>query len=86
MIFAEIRKWAKEQGFSVKKEKDDSINGASYYWFNIENPNISGISISVSKLAKDLFNNITNNFYIEYQITYQENLQNKHINRDTFWY
>lgn len=86
MKFTDIRKWAKERGFSVRKEEDDSINGASYYWANLENPNINGVSLSVSKLARDIFNHINSNKYVDHQIKYQENLKHKHLDRDKFWY
>ena len=71
MKFTDVRKWAKEQGFSVRKEEDNSINGASYYWANLENPNINGVSLSVSKLARDIFNHINSNKYVDHQIKYQ---------------
>lgn len=73
MKFTEVRKWAKKRGFSVKKQEDDSINGASYYWTNIEDPNITGVSLSVSKLARDIFNLLSSNKWLDHQKTYAEN-------------
>jgi hypothetical protein len=69
MKFTDIRKWAKQQGFSVRKEEDDSINGASYYW-NKHDDSINGISISVSKLARDVYNIISYNKWVDYQNAY----------------
>lgn len=68
----EVKKWAKEKGYSVLKEKDDSINGASYYWMKDNNPEISGVELSVSKLATAIFNNLSENKWIEHQKQFQE--------------
>lgn len=73
MTISEIKKWAKQHGYEVLKEKDDSINGHSYYWSNINNPQASGVSLSVSKLARDIYNSITNNQWIDHQTQYQIN-------------
>lgn len=72
MKFTDIRKWAKEQGFTVRKEEDDSINGASYYWTKSDN-SINGVSQSVSKLARDIFNILSNNRWLDHQKIYAEN-------------
>lgn len=74
MLWSEVKRWAKDQGFEVVKEKDDSINGASYYWAKSSDHSISGISQSVSKLARDIFNSITDNKWKDHQETFQENL------------
>lgn len=70
---SEIKTWAKTWGYSIIKEKDDSINGASYYWTKDDDPNVSGVSLSVSKVATDIYNHMTNNKYINHQNTYEEN-------------
>ena len=69
--FAEIKKWAKEQGYQTVKEKDESINGASYYWSKINDPSVSGVSLSVSKLATAIFNNLTDDKWVEHQEQYK---------------
>lgn len=69
----EIKKWAKEWGYSILKEKDDTINGASYYWSKDNDPNVTGVALSVSKVATAIFNNITNDKWLDHQKTYQEN-------------
>lgn len=71
MTWTEIKRWAKDQGFDATKQKDDSINGASYYWSKSDDPPVSGVSISVSKCARDIFNSITDNQWIEHQTKYQ---------------
>jgi hypothetical protein len=71
MLWSEVKKWAKENGYEVIKEKDDSVNGASYYWADLSNTEISGVSLSVSKLARDIYNSITSNQWIDHQAQYQ---------------
>lgn len=66
----EVKRWAKDKGYSILKEKDDSINGASYYWMKNDNPEISGVELSVSKVAKAIFNNLTDNKWLEHQQNY----------------
>jgi hypothetical protein len=70
----EIKTWAKRWGYSIIKEKDDSENGASYYWCKDNDPNATGVAISVSKLAIAIFNHMTDNKYVEHQKQYQENI------------
>jgi hypothetical protein len=77
MLWSEIKRWAKDKGYDIVKEKDDSINGASYYWMKRDDHSVSGVSPSVSKLATAIFNSITNNTYLEYQKKYQENQEYK---------
>ena len=52
MLWSEVKRWAKNQGYDVVKEKDDSENGATYYWMKSDDHNISGVAPSVSKVAK----------------------------------
>jgi hypothetical protein len=66
MTFSIIRSWAKSRGYSVKKE----IN--QYCWSLIDNNDICGVSKSVSKLARDIFNHITDNRFVEHQNKYKE--------------
>jgi hypothetical protein len=69
----EVKSWAKTWGYSILKEKDDSINGASYYWMKNDDPNVSGVELSVSKVATAIYNNISNNKWIEHQKNFREN-------------
>jgi len=73
MQWSMVKKWAKEQGYETIKEKDDSVNGHSYYWSKIDDPQVSGVSLSVSKLARDLYNSITDNKWVDHQTEYQKN-------------
>lgn len=77
MLWSEIKKWAKEHGYDTLKDKGDEKKGdiVQYYWSKIDNPQASGISKSVSKLARDIYNDITSNSWLQHQQQYQENLQ-----------
>lgn len=76
MTISEIKKWAKDHGFEIVKQKDDSVNGSSYYWSN-STTNASGVSQSVSKVARDIFNVMTNNKWISHQQDFQEKLESE---------
>ena len=66
----EIKSWAKRWGYSIIKEKDDSVNGASYYWCKNDDPNVTGVAPSVSKVALAIFNDLTENKWVEHQQNY----------------
>jgi hypothetical protein len=68
----EVKSWAKTWGYSIIKEKDDSINGASYYWCKNDDHTVTGVALSVSKVATAIFNHITDNKFVDHQITYAE--------------
>ena len=73
-VWTEIRRWAKSHGYETLKDKGDEENGdkVQYYWSKIDSPSSSGVSPSVSKLARDIYNDITNGEWIDYQILYKE--------------
>jgi hypothetical protein len=66
----EVKSWAKTWGYSILKEKDDSINGASYYWSKNDDPNVTGVALSVSKVATAIYNHMTENKWLEHQQNY----------------
>ena len=70
---SEIKSWAKNWGYSIHKEKDDSVNGASYYWMKDDDPSMCGVALSVSKVAVAIFNHLTDNKWLDHQQKYQEN-------------
>ena len=69
----EIKSWAKTLGYSIIKEKDNSENGASYYWCKDDDPAATGVALSVSKVAKAIFNHHTNNKWLNHQENYISN-------------
>jgi hypothetical protein len=75
MKWSEIRRWAKDKGYTVVKDKDDN----QYYWGKLDSndPNASGVARSVSKLATQIYNHMTNNKWVEYQKEYQEKFNPK---------
>jgi len=66
----EVKSWAKTWGYSIIKEKDDSINGVSYYWCKNDDPNVTGVALSVSKVATAIYNHMTENKWLEHQQNY----------------
>lgn len=74
MLWTEIRSWAKKHNYETFREKvKDSSNRYDYYWSKQDDPSVTGLSTSVSKLATDIYNHITNNKFVDYQIEYQLN-------------
>jgi len=67
MLWSETRKWAKDNGYTTSKEKEH------YTWHKTDDTSICGTSASVSKLARDIFNNITDNRFITHQQNYRHN-------------
>lgn len=68
----EIKTWAKRWGYSIIKEKDGSENGASYYWCKNDDPSVTGVALSVSKVALAIYNHLTDNKWLEHQKEYNE--------------
>lgn len=69
MQISELKKWAKEKGYTVIKDKEDGL----YYWAKLEaGPDASGVAKSVSKVATAIFNHLTENKWVEHQIKFKE--------------
>jgi len=69
MQISEIKKWAKEKGYTVVKDKEDGL----YYWAKLDSgPDASGVAKSVSKVATAIFNNMTDNKWLDHQVKFQE--------------
>jgi hypothetical protein len=77
MLISEIKKWAKQHGYSIVKEKEN--DSFAYYWSKNDDSSISGVAYSVSKVATAIFNHITNNAWIEHQKEYKEKQELKHF-------
>lgn len=63
----EISKWAKSRGFKVSKK--DGV----FLWSSLENVNIKGQENNIEDVAKAIFNQISNNKWIEHQKQYERN-------------
>jgi hypothetical protein len=81
MLWSEIKRWSKERGYETIKDKGDEENGdkVQYYWSKISDPSCSGVSPSVSKLARDIYNDITDGAWIDHQIAHKESIDERKI-------
>lgn len=77
LLIKEIKTWAKNRGYNVSKNKDTN----EYTWSKLDSndPNDSGIALSVSKVAKAIFNHLTNNKWVEHQEEFKKNFSPKKI-------
>lgn len=64
MLWKEVKRWAKENGYECSKHDDH------YSWFNVSDPSLNGNEKSVSRLAKTIYNQMTNGKWIEHQNSY----------------
>jgi len=67
MLWKEVKRWAKDHGYESSKKED------SYSWHKLSDNTIYGEAASVSKLAKAIYNNMTNDKWIEHQNNYEAN-------------
>jgi hypothetical protein len=69
MLISEIKKWAKEKGYEVIKDKEDGL----YYWAKLDaGSEASGVAKSVSKVATAIFNHLTEDKWVEHQTKFRE--------------
>jgi hypothetical protein len=78
MLWKDIKTWSKSKGYETIKDKDDG----QYYWAKLDSndSNDSGVARSVSKLATQIYNHMTQNKWVEHQTEYKENLELKKAN------
>lgn len=74
MLISEIKRWAKEKGYTVVKEKGDEENDEPtiYRWYKDSDPSINGTAPSVSKVAQAVFNHLSDYKWVEHQKNYKE--------------
>jgi hypothetical protein len=70
MIWKEIKTWATKNGYKVDRTKVFAEELRYNYTWEYELA--SGTATSTFNLAKDIYNNITNNTYSQYQIDYEK--------------
>ena len=59
MNWTNIKKWAKDKGYKVDREKSgDEANPYNYEWHLVDNPERKGTINSLSKLAMNIYNDI----------------------------
>lgn len=81
-----IKSWAKEHGYKSSRKKTtnlDNPNEYDYYWNKESDPTISGTAVSVSKLARDIYNHMTDNRFVEHQRKYRAKLSSQDVSHDT---
>lgn len=77
MLISEIKKWAKTKGYEIIKDKEDGL----YYWAKLDaGPESSGVAKSVTKVATAIFNDLTNNKWLEHQQSYKHDIVIVNIN------
>lgn len=78
-----IKAWAKEKGYETSRKKlSTEEKKYEYHWLKIEDPQTCGVTTSITKLATTLFNQLTNNQYIEYQAEYKKQLIEQDIDHN----
>lgn len=79
MLWQNIKSWCKEKGYKADRSKVEDGDSYIYRWYNIDNPEINGETTSVSKLAKSIFNIITDNRHVEHQEEFSRKKQQEDI-------
>lgn len=64
MLWKEVKSWAKKHGYESSKNED------SYSWSKISDSKVCGEAKSVSKLARAIYNDITDNKWVDHQDNY----------------
>ena len=83
MNWTNIKRWAKDKGYKVDREKSgNELNPYNYEWCLVDNPERKGTINSLSKLAMDIYNDITDNKHIEHQKRYRQEQIKKEIDYD----
>lgn len=71
MLWSNIKSWAKNNGYSCLREKTQGDkNEYNYFWSKDNDPNGTGLAVSVSALATQIYNHMTNDQFIEHQNNY----------------
>ena len=80
MNWTNIKKWAKDKGYKVDREKSgDEINPYNYNWILIEDSSRGGATNSLSKIAMAIYNDITDNKHLAHQERYRQEQIQKEI-------
>ena len=81
MKWSEIKKWAKDKGYNVSRDKVENTDEYTYeYTWTKDDESAGGLATSVKGLATDIFNHITDNKHLEYQLQYKQEI--KWFNRE----
>ncbi len=78
MKWTVIKSWAKEKGYVVSRDKSGNENNPYHYeWHLKSDSSVSGITNSLSQVATDIFNHLTDNKHVEYQQKVKQELADK---------
>lgn len=69
MTFKELKSWAKNNKYEVLKEKGTE----RCVWTKINDPSITGMADTLSDCATQIYNDITDYVWVEYQEEYKKN-------------
>ncbi len=78
MNWTNIKRWAKDQGYTCVREKTTNSanpNQYDYYWAANDDVAVTGLAFSISSLAKDVFNHMTDNRHLEHQENYEPEIK-----------
>lgn len=87
MQWSLVKSWAKSHGYTSFREKTDRVdnpNKYDYYWGKEDDPSATGMAISVSKLATEIYNHITDNIHLDYQNEYAIKKAEEDIDHENF--
>ncbi len=83
MNWTNIKRWAKDKGYKVDREKSgDETNPYNYEWKLLDDPARHGTTNSLSKIAMNIYNDITDNKHLEHQKRYRQEQLQKEIDYD----
>lgn len=83
MQWSLVKTWAKEHNFTASRKKSDNTDiQYEYFWHKTDQPTISGTTTSLSKLATAIFNQLTDNKFVEYQKEYQDKMNNQELDHN----
>jgi len=75
MNWTNIKSWATSHGYKVDREiVTESPKSYNYYWERLDPP-ASGIANRTFNLAKDIYNNITQDKFIEHQLNFTREIK-----------
>lgn len=73
MTFKELKQWATKNGYEVLKEKGTE----RCVWTKVDDPKVSGLTITLSECATEIFNHFTDYKWLEYQKEYAQEKESK---------
>jgi hypothetical protein len=76
MNWTNIKRWAKDKGYKVSREKSvDQNNPYNYQWHLITDVGRSGTTKSLSQITMDIYNDMTDNKHLEHQQRHKQELE-----------